>query len=70
MDKPKKLNLPQVISIITIISLFSKLLGMLREVGIAKEFGVGSSTDAFYVALVIPTLIFTSVGVALQNLFM
>jgi len=70
LDKPKKLNLPQVISIITIISLFSKLLGMLREVGIAKEFGVGSSTDAFYVALVIPTLIFTSVGVALQNLFM
>lgn len=70
MTKVKKLNISQIISVITLISLFSKFLGMLREVGIANKFGVGSLTDAFYVALVIPTLLFTSVGVAFQNLFM
>ncbi len=72
VDKNKKVvtSVSKIVSIITIISLVSKFLGMLREVGVASLFGVGTETDAFYVAVLIPTLIFTSVGVALQNLFM
>ncbi|MFA7367876.1 MAG: murein biosynthesis integral membrane protein MurJ [Bacilli bacterium] len=58
------------IGIITIITVLSKLLGLLREVGIGSSFGVGLTTDAFYAALIIPALLFTSIGVAIQNLFM
>jgi len=57
------------VSFLTIITVISKLLGLLREVGIASSFD-NITTDALYVALIIPALLFTSIGVALQNLFM
>lgn len=71
-DSNKKVitSVGKVISLITIVTLISKFLGLLREVGIASLFGAGTETDAFYVAIVIPSLIFTSFGLALQNLFM
>lgn len=57
------------ISFITIIALISKVLGLLREVGIASIFGIGLETDAFYLTIGIPALLFVSIGVAIQNLF-
>ncbi len=70
--KNKKLltRFVRTIGLLTIITIISKILGLLREIGIASYFGVGSITDAFYAALIIPALLFSSVGVAIQNLFM
>lgn len=63
-------GLIKTVSAVTIVSITSKILGLLREMGIASYFGVGVKTDAFYVALIIPALLFTSIGTAIQNLFM
>ncbi|CCV65143.1 Integral membrane protein similar to MviN (frequently involved in viability and virulence) [Paracholeplasma brassicae] len=70
--KPKQFlsSLVKTVSLLTLITISSKMLGLLREVGIASYFGVGLTSDAFYAALIIPALLFTSVGVAIQNLFM
>lgn len=66
----KKVNyIGKTISVLTIITILSKLLGLLREIGIGSIFGVGMETDAFYLTLVIPSLLFVSIGVAIQNLF-
>lgn len=65
-----KNGIVKAVSLVTIIIIISKILGLLREVGIASYFGVGAETDAFYAAVIIPALLFTSVGVALQKLFM
>lgn len=71
MKKKIVLNgVTKALSLVTIITLISKVLGLLREVGVASIFGVGIESDALYAAIVIPGLIFTSVGVALQSLFM
>lgn len=70
MEKRLVKGVVTTVSFLTIITIVSKLLGLLREVGIAASFGVGLTTDAFYAALIIPALLFTSVGVAIQNLFM
>lgn len=63
-------NVSKAVTVLMIITLISKLMGLFREIGIAASFGSGLETDAFYVAFLIPTLIFTSIGLALQNLFM
>lgn len=57
------------VSVLTLVTIASKMLGLLREVGIASSFD-NITTDALYVALIIPAILFTSIGVAIQNLFM
>ena len=49
------------LSLVTVITLISKVFGLLREVGVASIFGVGIESDALYAAIVIPGFIFTSV---------
>lgn len=69
MSNKKAGYIGKTISVLTIITILSKLLGLLREIGIGSIFGVGMETDAFYLTLVIPSLLFVSIGVAIQNLF-
>ncbi|MDD3654742.1 MAG: lipid II flippase MurJ, partial [Desulfotomaculaceae bacterium] len=44
--------------LIAFISFLSKLLGLLRDIVIARQFGASSTTDAYLVALTAPNLIF------------
>ncbi len=53
----KKQTVTQAALIIAIISLISKFFGFFREVLVAKYFGATGQTDAFIVALIIPSLI-------------
>lgn len=53
----KKQTTTQAAFIIAIISFLSKVFGFFREVLVAKYFGATGQTDAFLVALIIPSLI-------------
>jgi len=53
----KKQTITQAALIIAIISFISKFFGFFREVLVAKYFGASSQTDAFLVAIIVPTLI-------------
>ncbi|RFT15626.1 MAG: putative peptidoglycan lipid II flippase MurJ [Candidatus Saccharicenans subterraneus] len=53
----KKQTVTQAALIIAIISFISKFFGFFREVLVAKYFGATGQTDAFLVALIIPSLI-------------
>ncbi|OPX88042.1 MAG: putative peptidoglycan biosynthesis protein MurJ [Pelotomaculum sp. PtaB.Bin104] len=44
--------------LIALISFLSKLLGLLRDIVIARQFGASSATDAYLVALTAPNLLF------------
>ena len=60
MDVPqffKKQTITQAALLISIILFLSKFIGFAREVLVAKYFGATALTDAFLVALIIPTLI-------------
>lgn len=56
--------------IIMIVSLVSKLLGFVRDMLIANNFGVGMYTDAYNIAVTIPETIFTLVGLAISTAFL
>jgi len=53
----KKQTITQAALIIAIISFISKFFGFFREVLVAKYFGATGQTDAFLVALIIPSMI-------------
>ena len=53
----KKQTITQAALIIAVISFISKFFGFFREVLVAKYFGASSQTDAFLVALIIPSMI-------------
>jgi putative peptidoglycan lipid II flippase len=53
----KKQTVTQAALIIAIVSFISKFFGFFREVLVAKYFGATGQTDAFLVALIIPSLI-------------
>jgi len=55
--------------IIMVLSLASKLLGFLRETFIADRFGASVETDAYLVAITIPTVLFASVAASLGTSF-
>lgn len=57
------------IIMVIVISLVSKVLGFLRETVIAAGFGASYVTDAYVVALTIPTVIFKSFSNTLQTTF-
>lgn len=56
--------------IIMIVSLISKLLGFVRDMLIANNFGAGMYTDAYNIAVTIPETIFTLVGLAISTAFL
>ncbi|MCP3028080.1 murein biosynthesis integral membrane protein MurJ [Halobacillus sp. A5] len=52
--------------IITILSAIGKLLGFFREAFIASLFGASETADVFFVAYLIPTILFTALGTGIQ----
>lgn len=56
-------------TIIMVANVASKLLGFLREMVIAGEFGAGMGSDAYFMAQSIPMLFFASIGSALATTF-
>lgn len=65
----RKQKISEATVIIAIITLTSKLIGYLREALVANYFGATAQTDAFDIALIIPSLVFGLIGAGgLQNL--
>ena len=56
--------------IIMIVSLISRALGFIRDMLIAKNFGAGMYTDAYNIAVSVPEIIFTLVGLAISTAFL
>ncbi|WP_171050997.1 murein biosynthesis integral membrane protein MurJ [Bacillus sp. BHET2] len=54
------------IGLVTIISGLGKLLGFARESIIAAYFGTSEVADVFFVSSLVPTLLFTAIGTAIQ----
>lgn len=57
-------------AILTGIIIFSKLLGMLRDVVLANYFGTSGISDAYLTASTVPTLLFYFIGHALSTAFL
>ena len=64
-----KKNLMQAAGIVMIISLLSKVTGLIRDALIAYSFGTTYKTDAYTMALTIPNVIFGIVGLAITTTF-
>lgn len=64
----KKQTVAQATILITIFLFLSKFIGYLREILVAKYFGASAQTDAFLVALIIPTLIMSLISSGLGTL--
>ena len=62
-----KNNFIKSVGIITLIAIVSKILGFGRELLMAAYFGASDVTDAFFVAQIIPVLMFTAVGMAITT---
>lgn len=56
--------------LIMIVSLISRMLGFVRDMLIAKNFGAGMYTDAYNIAVTIPETIFTLIGLAISTAFL
>ncbi len=56
-------------TILMVITLISKVFGFVRETVIARYFGAGMETDAYFMALSIPNLIFASIGASISTTF-
>jgi len=54
-------------SVVALGAILSKLLGFLRETALASEFGATYATDAYFMAMVIPTLLLMGVGPAVTT---
>ncbi|MBD8070545.1 murein biosynthesis integral membrane protein MurJ [Bacillus sp. PS06] len=54
------------VGLVTVISAVGKLLGFIREAIIAAYFGTTTLADVFFVANLVPTILFTAVGTAIQ----
>lgn len=54
-------------AIIAVVTVLSKILGFVREMTLAYGFGAGRETDAYLVALTIPSIIFTLLASALSS---
>ena len=53
--------------IITFIAIVSKLLGFGRDTLIAAFFGTSATSDAYFIASIIPTILFASVGMTITT---
>ena len=63
----KKEQLFKAAGIIAAASILSKILGFFRETSMAAVFGASHATDAYLVALIIPGMLFATVGTALTT---
>lgn len=61
----KKFKLP--VLIIMVGTLLSKVLGLVREMYLAQKFGAGFISDAFILAISIPTILITSFAAAINT---
>ncbi|WP_174614875.1 murein biosynthesis integral membrane protein MurJ [Virgibacillus ihumii] len=59
-------NMLRSFGIITILSIIGKLLGFGREALIAAYFGTSKVADVFFMANIIPLIMFTAIGTAIQ----
>lgn len=69
MKEDKTKGFLRITLIVMIGNLLTKVIGMLREVYLAKYYGAGMYTDAYIIANNIPSIIFGVVGVALASSF-
>ncbi|MDD3599652.1 MAG: lipid II flippase MurJ, partial [Firmicutes bacterium] len=60
-------NLAKSAGIVAFGSILSKVLGFLRESALASEFGATHATDAYLMAMIIPTLMLFGVGPAVTT---
>ncbi|WP_430790328.1 murein biosynthesis integral membrane protein MurJ [Virgibacillus flavescens] len=51
---------------LTVLSIIGKVLGFIREALIAAYFGTTGTADAFFVASIIPIVLFTAIGTSIQ----
>lgn len=63
------LNTVRAAVIIMLGTLLSKVLGFARDIVLAASYGTSSVADAYLTALIIPTMIFGSIGIALGTTF-
>src|SRR5258708_6782873 len=56
------MNLLKALATVSSMTLVSRILGFIRDVVIARLFGAGLATDAFFVAFRIPNLLFRPAG--------
>ncbi|MBL3642465.1 murein biosynthesis integral membrane protein MurJ [Bacillus sp. RHFB] len=63
---PTLSNVIKSVGLVTIIAAIGKVLGFGRESIIAAYFGASSMADVFFVASLIPTILFTALGSGLQ----
>lgn len=56
-------------TLVMLATLLSRLLGFFREVSIAYRFGTTMETDAYLVAILLPTILFYAFSDALRNTF-
>lgn len=65
--KTKTLNgIVKATGIITILTIIGKILGFGREAVIASFFGASYQTDAYFIASIVPTLLFAAFGTAIS----
>lgn len=55
--------------IVMIVTLLSRILGMVRDILVASNFGAGVYTDAYKAAVSIPDNLFTIIGLAISTVF-
>ena len=63
----KKQTVGEAAILITLVVFLAKIVGYFREVLIAKYFGASGQTDAFLVALLIGTLVFSAKAISLKG---
>lgn len=63
---PTRSHVLKSVGLVTIIAAVGKVLGFGRESIIAAYFGASSTADVFFVASLIPTILFTALGSGLQ----
>lgn len=56
-------------AIIMFLTIISKITGFFRDILVASEYGTTYETDAYNIALTIPTLAFTLIGTAVSTIF-
>jgi len=62
----KKSTILKAVGAVTIVSAAGKVLGFIREAIIAAYFGTSDVSDVFFLASLIPTILFTAIGTAIQ----